>query len=929
METSFNSSTIAGRNWLGWLTLAGLLVILIIVNLIWLLKMPVAGDALAIKIGFVAMAVLLLFWMVRYYQLKTNNQSFQSKYQWLAFDETQDAIWVFNKKQEIIAFNKTARQFTGNFAALSAPMSIEELLLHQPVQTIALFQQVVNDVFTTKEKARSPETVRLIGNDCQYHNFSISIVPLLADKNNCKGVLLFLTDVTAQQQSKKSAQIAEERINDLIDKLPEAVYTCDETGRILHYNKQATKLWGREPVKGEEKWCGSWKIYNTDATEVDLATCPMAIAIKEGRPVNGKQIIVKRPDGTIRHVLPHPRPLLNSTGTILGAVNTLVDVTERKEHEILLLQSEERYRTVIEQASEAIFITDAAGNLLEVNNRACQMLGYTKEVLKAMNVKDLFSKEALWAYASKNMVIQGSETVNWDCVILANGGKTLLAGITAKSLSDGRYMAIVRDITALKQAEQALKDSEAFNRSILASLTSHIAVVDEFGNIVAVNKAWSSFAINNGALSLERSGVGENYFEVCEKAAAAGDTLAAKVLQGVKSVLAKKTTLFEQEYPCHSAKEERWFLLRVMNFIGDQPKVVLIHIDITERKRAEVLMQAALERFNILAKATSDTIWDWNIENDCISYNNGIYKMFGYDIIAVEKMSDWWKTNIHPDDRYRVNHLLETAFKGQQETVQLQYRYRCANKTYKFILDRAFIIYNEAGKPVRVIGAMQDVSVEKQQEIIVGKAIIDAQERERQQIGMELHDNVTQILSAAQLYLELAATEYTDLNQVTKTIKSGKGFIADAITEIRRLSHQLAPASFKNVSLEEVFTSLINSMNSSQQFQVDMKFEQFEKELVSEDIQINLYRILQEQLHNIVKYAHPAKVSVRVVVNNNNIELTIIDDGKGFDTSNYQAGIGLKNIKRRANVFDGNFYINSSLGKGCELKVQLPLKRAS
>ncbi|MDX1938239.1 MAG: PAS domain-containing protein, partial [Flavihumibacter sp.] len=328
-------------------------------------------------------------------------------------------------------------------------------------------------------------------------------------------------------------------------------------------------------------------------------------------------------------------------------------------------------------------------------------------------------------------------------------------------------------------------------------------------------------------------------------------------------------------------------------------------------------------------KATSDTIWDWNIENDCISYNNGIYKMFGYDIIAVEKMSDWWKTNIHPDDRYRVNHLLVTAFKGQQETVQLQYRYRCANKTYKFILDRAFIIYNEAGKPVRVIGAMQDVSVEKQQEIIVGKAIIDAQERERQQIGMELHDNVTQILSAAQLYLELAATEYTDLNQVTKTIKSGKGFIADAITEIRRLSHQLAPASFKNVSLEEVFTSLINSMNSSQQFQVDMKFEQFEKELVSEDIQINLYRILQEQLHNIVKYAHPAKVSVRVVVNNNNIELTIIDDGKGFDTSNYQAGIGLKNIKRRANVFDGNFYINSSLGKGCELKVQLPLKRAS
>lgn len=929
METRFNFSIIAGRNWLGWFIPAGLLVILIIVNLIWLLNIPAASNTIAIKIGFVAIAVLLLFWFARHHQLKKDKQLFQSQYPFLAFNETQDAIWVFNKKRAIIAFNKNARQFTGNIAALSAPVSIEELLLHQPAQTISLFQQLVNDVFITKEKTRSPETVRLIGTDCQYHNFSVSMVPFLSDKNTCKGLLLFLTDVTAQQQSKKSAQIAEERINDLIDKLPEAVYTCDEAGRILHYNKQATKLWGREPVKGEEKWCGSWKIYNTDATEVDLASCPMAISIKEGRPVTGKQIIVKRPDGTIRHVLPHPRPLLNSAGNVLGAVNTLVDVTDRKEHEILLLQSEERYRTVIEQASEAIFITDTAGNLLEVNNHATQMLGYTKEVLQSMNVKDFFSKEALLAYASKNITIQGSETVNWDCMIQANGGKTIMAGITAKSLSDGRYMAIVRDITALKQAEQALKESEAFNRSILASLTSHIAVVDALGNILAVNKAWNSFAINNGAVSLERSGVGENYFEVCEKAAATGDTLATKVVEGVKSVLAKKTTLFEQEYPCHSAKEERWFLLRVMNFIGDQPKVVMIHIDITERKRAEVLMQAALERFNILSKATSDTIWDWNIENDSISYNNGIYKMFGYDIIAVEKMADWWKTNIHPDDRYRVNHLLEMAFKGQQETVQLQYRYRCANKTYKFILDRAFIIYNETGKPVRVIGAMQDVSVEKQQEIIVGKAIIDAQERERQQIGMELHDNVTQILSAAQLYLELAATEYKDLGQIVKTIKSGKGFIADAITEIRRLSHQLAPASFKNFSLEDVFASLINSMNSSQLFDVDLQFDHFKEELVSEDIQINLYRILQEQMHNIIKYAQPSKVSVRVAILNSTIQLNIVDNGKGFDTSNFQAGIGLKNIKRRANVFDGSFYINSSLGKGCELIVQLPLKKTA
>lgn len=927
METRFNHSIFASRNWLGWLIPIGFLTILFIRSFNWLTLPTTKSELLILKIGIVIITCLLLFWVVFQYKLKKDKLRLQSQYQFLSFNKAAQVILVINNKKQVFDQNAIAKQFSGVTASLHKPINIDLFFLHQPEQSIAVIKHLINDAFENITTTQTTETVRLIGIDCQYHSFTIAVVPHSTNSNSCKGVLMFLTDVTAQQQLKKSAQVATERINDLIDKLPEAVYTCDEAGYILHYNKHASHLWGREPIKGQDKWCGSWKIYNTDATEVNLETCPMAITIKEKRSVTGKQIIVKRPDGSIRHVLPHPKPLINDTGTMIGAVNTLVDVTERKENEILLLQSEERYRTVIEQASEAIFITDAAGYLLEVNNHACEMLKYSKNSLQGMNVKELFSKETLSIPAFNRLELLQGETANCECVIEANGGIPLFVGITAKLLSDGRYMAIVRDITALKEAEQALKESEAFNRSILASLTSHIAVVDEKGNIVAVNKAWSSFGINNGAASVERSGVGANYFDVCEKSAAAGDALAAKALAGVKRILERKEQLFELEYPCHSAKEERWFLLRVMNFRGDLPKVVMIHIDITERKQAEVLMQAALERFNILARATSDTIWDWNIKSDTISYNNGIHKMFGYDVVAVEKMSDWWKTNIHPDDRYQVYHQLEKAFKTGTENLQLKYRYRCADKTYKFILDRAFILYDNNKEASRVIGAMQDVSIEKQQEIRVSKAVIDAQERERHQIGMELHDNVTQILSAAQLYLELAATEYKDIDQITKTIKSGKGFIGDAITEIRRLSHQLAPVSFKDVSLEEVFTGLINSMNSSKLFEVAMKFEAFEKDLVSEDIQINLYRILQEQLHNIIKYAQPSKVAITLIVKNNFIILSITDNGKGFDTNNYQAGIGLKNIKRRANVFEGDFFIKSSIGKGCELTITLPLKK--
>jgi PAS domain S-box-containing protein len=122
----------------------------------------------------------------------------------------------------------------------------------------------------------------------------------------------------------------------LLDALPAAIYSTDAQGHVLFYNHAAAELWGRKPVLGKELWCGSYKIFRPDGSDMPLDECPMAVALKEGRPVRGEEIIVERPDGTRKNILPHPQPLRDDSGKIVGAVNMLVDITDRKRAEVEL-----------------------------------------------------------------------------------------------------------------------------------------------------------------------------------------------------------------------------------------------------------------------------------------------------------------------------------------------------------------------------------------------------------------------------------------------------------------------------------------------------------------------------------------------------------------------------------------------------------------
>jgi PAS domain S-box-containing protein len=217
-----------------------------------------------------------------------------------------------------------------------------------------------------------------------------------------------------------------------------------------------------------------------------------------------------------------------------------------------------------------------------------------------------------------------------------------------------------------------------------------------------------------------------------------------------------------------------------------------------------------------------------------------------------------------------------------------------------------------------------DVTERNHFENKITKAIIKTQEDERYEIGTELHDNVCQILAAAKMSLGMIGPSLD--SSVIQSYNQSCDAILLATKEIRNLSHRLAPAFFDNTKLEEAFQSLLKTFNVEENYNILMYFDKQAKNiLIAQEIQLSLYRILQEQLRNIINHSNCTDIEVSVFVYHNLLHMRIADNGVGFEMADVKKGIGLANMKRRAELFSGKLYINTSLGQGCEVMVIIPI----
>ncbi|HVU83239.1 MAG TPA: PAS domain S-box protein, partial [Puia sp.] len=452
--------------------------------------------------------------------------------------------------------------------------------------------------------------------------------------------------------------------------------------------------------------------------------------------------------------------------------------------------SEEKYRILIEEASDAIVISDVDGDILETNDSAAEMLGFDKDQLVGMNIRELYLNTELKDRPFQYKELFEKKVVRTERIIVCRDGSEVPVEVMVKRISDGRFMAIIRDIT--------------------------------------------------------------------------------------------------------------------------------------ERRKVENELKAAIEKYDILAKATSDTIWDWDLHRNTKVYNGGIRTVFGYDVHEVGNADGWIMDKLHPEDLEYVREAFLHAISNKKQNLQLEYRFRCSDGSYKYVYDRSFVIYGSDHKPARIIGAMQDITLSREEDKRIATAIIDAQEKERLHLGRELHDNVNQILACAHLTLEAARDYIADTDKTGELIACTKGTIELAIEEIRKLSHHLAPAAIEEACLKNIIEQLLGQINIQKKYSIEFEFDDQLLQLRDDRIIVNLYRIIQEQLKNIVKYADASRISVVLLIRDELIHLRIEDNGRGFDPRVAGKGIGLNNIRKRIESLSGKFILRSAPGNGCVIMAELP-----
>jgi PAS domain S-box-containing protein len=243
---------------------------------------------------------------------------------------------------------------------------------------------------------------------------------------------------------------------EILGALPEAVYVTDAEGRITFYNEAAAQLWGVRPELGRSKFCGSWKLYWPDGTPLPHAECPMATALKEKRPIRGREAIAERPDGVRVRFLPFPSPLFDAQGELTGAVNILVDLTERNFGE----EAAQRLAAIVEFSDDAILGKDLNGTIISWNGGAERLFGYTPDEAIGQPVQILIPPDR---QDEEPMILarirSGDRVDHYETVRRRKDGSLVDISLSVSPIRspDGRIVGaskIARDITERRLVEQ-------------------------------------------------------------------------------------------------------------------------------------------------------------------------------------------------------------------------------------------------------------------------------------------------------------------------------------------------------------------------------------------------------------------------------------------------------------------------------------------
>lgn len=744
-------------------------------------------------------------------------------------------------------------------------------------------------------------------------------------------------DITAQRMAEEKLRESEYFFRNLFVNSLDGIFITDEKGIIKFVSPSVTPILGYEDDEALGHNCFDY----VHPEDIELAWRSFETERMEETKVEFISIRVRKKNGDWLWCIVRGHNLLDNP-YVKGMVINFYNDTFRKKTEKALRESEARFRyqaTILNNVTDVIVTTDKARVVTSWNHVIEKLTGITADeaigrpyriVVKtdyspftSEQVLEIVEKEGIWRGEASFIGVDGERKILLHTISMLydeEGNKIGLLGVG-------------KEITERKNAQARLQASELFYRNMITYSLDGIVLTDQSGSIRYCSPSITKISGYETAQLL-----GRKIFEFVHP---------ADIQQALgafdKEMRKESQVSYMSLRLLHASGEWVWCTVRGHNLM-DNPvfnAMVIYFTNDSKRKAIEDKLRESEQRFRSLVQNVQMGVTMRDTSGKLIMANRAAEEMLGVgtdELSCSLEYTATWDT-IQEDgtplmvDEHPVPVSIRTGL-PVRGVVMGVFRKKFNNRVW--ILVNTEPILNEEGKVIYVICSFMDITEQKQmaqllidQEIQkqkqITQATIDAQEKERTEIGKELHDNINQHLNTTRLYLEVAREKAS--GEVLKMINLAHKNMAGIINEIRQLSQSLVPPTLGDLGLAESIQDLCDGLRRSHKYKITFSRSHFDEESIPENLKLSLFRILQEKISNIIRHSGASQISIKLQTDAESIFLTIVDNGKGFDTQTVREGLGLNNIRTRVALFNGKMEIKTAPGEGFTLNVTIPYNR--
>jgi diguanylate cyclase (GGDEF)-like protein/PAS domain S-box-containing protein len=491
----------------------------------------------------------------------------------------------------------------------------------------------------------------------------------------------------------------------LVETSDDAIIVRAPDGTILSWNDGAARLFGYGAADAIGR---PLDFFHTPAHEPHCIQDSQVLTAATLPPHESRRVTK---DGRVLDVLVSMSTIRDAAGAAIAASVIIHDISPIKNAERAARENaERRYHETFEHPGVGMTRVGFDGTLLDANQKFCDLLGYRKDELIGKSIRDLTHPDDFGPGARFRDQLANGETGSsvTEKRYIRKDGTAMWARRTMTAASDEtgaprHVIVVIEDISERKVAEGTVISERALLRAVVDAIPERIYVKDREGRFLLQNAANVKA---HGAGSHEEL-LGKTVYDIFPH------ETASRIEEEDRSIIESGESVLERERALPGKGETRWISSSKVPLPDADGKVIAIvgiNRDITDSKHMEKELQEHMERFEIAGRATNDVIWDWNLATNALWWNDSFCKLFGYSEKDIEPGVESWYNRIHAADRDRVVDGIHRVIDTGENFWSDEYRFLRADGRHATIFDRAYVMRDADGKPVRLIGAMMDIT---------------------------------------------------------------------------------------------------------------------------------------------------------------------------------------------------------------------------